>query len=52
MNTLEVKLINFKKQDEENINIIVDENLTVYDLKIEISTTKNVTISNMCKIRN
>ena len=47
MNTLIIKLINFKKQDEEEINITVDENLTVYDLKIEISATKNVPISNI-----
>ena len=40
MSTLDVKLINFKKQDEEPISIVIDENITIYDLKIEISAKK------------
>ena len=47
MSTLDVKLINFKKQDEESISMVIDEHITIYDLKIEISATKNVPISNI-----
>ena len=47
MNTLEVNVINFKNKDEEPINIVFDENITVYDVKIEISINKNIPISNI-----
>ena len=47
MSMLEVNVINFKNKDEDPINIVVDENITVYDVKIEISINKNIPISNI-----
>jgi hypothetical protein len=47
MSMLEVNVINIKNKDEDPINIVVDENITVYDMKIEISINNNIPISNI-----